>query len=59
MSKVTTTVKKLAQDELEVSVVLRGKPEAVVSAMVNGFPLKALESLRDAFDNELRQRKGR
>lgn len=54
---VTITNDKHAANELEVSVVLRGKPEAVVGAMVNGFPRAAIESLRDAFDEELRRRK--
>lgn len=44
------------EGELEVTVVMRGKPEAIVGAMANGFSRAALESLRDAFGEELRRR---
>ena len=60
MSKVTITVGNkgaLAPDELEIDIRLRGKAEAVVGAMVHGFPREALEKIRDAFDEEMRRRK--
>ncbi len=56
--KVTNAVgiKGLAHDELEVNVVLRGKPEAVILAMAHGLPREALQAIHDALGAEVRRR---
>ncbi len=54
---ITADGKGLADNELEVNVVLRGTPQAVIFALAHGFPREALEAMRDAFDEELRKQK--
>ncbi len=59
MSKVTITAgnKGLASDELEVKVLLRGTPDAVIFALANGLPRQALEAIHDKLGEEMRRRK--
>ncbi len=48
--------KGLASDELEVKVLLRGTPEAVIVALAHGLPREALQAIHDALGEEMRRR---
>lgn len=43
-------------ENIEVTLTLRGKPEHVIKALVSGMPREALEQLRDALGEELEKR---
>jgi hypothetical protein len=49
--------KGLAHDELEVKVLLRGTPDAVIFALAHGLPRAALTAIHDALGEEMRRRK--
>lgn len=59
MNKVTIAAgdKGLASDELEVKVLLRGTPEAVIFALAHGLPREVLQAIHDALGEEMRRRK--
>jgi hypothetical protein len=57
VNKVTiTNGKGLASDELEVKVLLRGTPQAVIFALAHGLPREALTAIHDALGEEMRRR---
>lgn len=45
-------------DELEVTVKLKGEPEAVIKALCHGLPREALMQMQDALGAELAKRAG-
>ena len=44
---------RLAANELEVKVVMRGTPFAVIAALANGLPREALKAIQSALADQL------
>lgn len=43
-------------DDLTITLTMKGKAEAVISALTEGLPIEALQMIADKLDSELRQR---
>lgn len=51
--------KRKADDEIAITIKLRGEPKAVIAALVNGLPKPALEKLRDRMALEVENRRAK